>query len=195
MAVRDDARRLATRYFEEPAARFLHTLKLTPNFVTLLGLVGTAGAAYLAGVGSLLAAGLALAAASVLDMLDGALARLTGRASRFGAALDSVADRLSEAVLLLGIFIFYLRGDDDVGATLAVVALIASYMVSYIRARGEGLGITMKDSGLGTRPERLVLMIVGLVTGWVIVALGIVIAISVATSVQRMHHLWRETKG
>ncbi len=195
MAVRDDARRLATRYFEEPAARFLHTLKLTPNVVTLLGLIGTAGAAYLASVGSLLAAGLVLAVASVLDMLDGALARFTGRASRFGAALDSVADRLSEAVLLLGVFIFYLRGDDDVGATLAVVALITSYMVSYIRARGEGLGITMKDSGLGTRPERLVIMIVGLVTGWVMVALGVVIAISAATSAQRMYHLWREAKG
>ncbi len=195
MAVRDDARRLAARYFEEPTARLLHTLKLTPNVVTLLGLVSTAGAAYLAGVGSLLLAGLALAAASVLDMLDGALARLTGRASRFGAALDSVADRLSEAVLLLGVFIFYLRGDDDVGATLAVIALITSYMVSYIRARGEGLGITMKDSGLGTRPERLVVMIVGLATGWVTVALGVVIALSATTSVQRMYHLWREAKG
>ncbi len=195
MAVRDDARRLVTRFFEEPAARFLHTLKLTPNVVTLMGLMGTAGAAYLAGVGSLLVAGLALAAASVLDILDGALARLTGTASRFGAALDSVADRLSEAVLLLGVFIFYLRGDDDVGATLAVIALITSYMVSYIRARGEGLGITMKDSGLGTRTERLVVMIVGLVTGFVTVALGVVIAISAVTSMQRMRHLWREAKG
>jgi len=195
LAVRDDARRLATRYFEEPAARFLNTLKLTPNVVTLLGLMGTAGAAYLAGVGSLLLAGIALAVASVLDMLDGALARLTGSASRFGAALDSVADRLSEAVLLLGVFIFYLRGDDDLGATLAVIALITSYMVSYIRARGEGLGIAMKESGLGTRPERLAVMIVGLVTGFVMVALGVVITLSAATSGQRMYHLWREVKG
>jgi CDP-diacylglycerol--glycerol-3-phosphate 3-phosphatidyltransferase len=176
-------------------ARVLHTLKLTPTAVTLLGLVGTAGAAYLAGVGSLLLAGVALTVASVLDMLDGALARLTDRASRFGAALDSVADRLSEAVLLLGVFIFYLHGDNDAGATLAFVALVTSYMVSYIRARGEGLGITMKDSGLGTRTERVVIMIVGLVTGWVTVALGVVIALSAATSAQRMYHLWREAKG
>ena len=195
MAARDDARRLVTRYFEEPAARFLRTLKLTPNAVTLLGLVGTAGAAYLAGAGSLLLAGIALTAASVLDMLDGALARLTDRASRFGAALDSVADRLSEAALLLGVLIFYLRGDDNVGATLAFVALVTSYTVSYIRARGEGLGITMKDSGLGTRTERVVIMIAGLVTGWVTVALAVVVALSTATSAQRMYHLWREVKG
>ena len=194
MIGRARARRVAARYFQEPGARFLHALKLTPNTVTLLGLIMSLGVAYLAGAGRLLPAGLLLVAASALDMLDGALARLTGRESRFGALLDSTSDRLAEAAVLLGLVVLYLRDDSAVGVVLAFLVLVASFMVSYLRARGEGLGIR-GDVGLMTRPERVIVLAIGLLANQVIAALAIILLFSMFTAGQRFHHVWRETRG
>ncbi|MCI0810960.1 MAG: CDP-alcohol phosphatidyltransferase family protein, partial [Chloroflexi bacterium] len=125
-----------------------------------------------------------------LDLMDGALARLTGKVSPFGALLDSVFDRLSEAALFVGIAVFALR--DDISEdrqiffiTVLLLALIFSQAVSYLRARGEGLGVFTK-SGLMTRPERVVLLGVGLIVGqieWFLLAIAVV---SCFTLFQRM---------
>ncbi|MBI4339955.1 MAG: CDP-alcohol phosphatidyltransferase family protein [Chloroflexi bacterium] len=192
--MREQARRWLARFFEEPLARLLKALHLGPNAVTLLGLAVTAAAGHLASRGQLLAAGLVFLAASAMDMLDGALARLTGKASKFGAALDSVSDRLAEAILLLGLLVLYLRSEDHWGAILAFATMVASFMVSYIRARGEGLGVAMRESGLFTRTERVIVMVAGLLTGWVTVALAIVLVASIGSAAQRMYHLWRATR-
>lgn len=194
MAARDRARKLLSAYFEQPGARFLHSLKLSPNAVTLLGLAATALAAYLAASGALRLAGVALLLGGTLDMLDGALARLTQRDSRFGAALDSFADRLSEALMLLGLGIFYFDLQNRAGVVLAFLTLVASYLVSYLRARGEGLGIPMKEAGLGTRTERVLVTVAGLLTRQVIAALVIVLALSTFTVGQRLYHIWRSTR-
>lgn len=197
MAARARARQLVARYFEDPCARLLRSLKLSPNAVTVLGFAVTGVAAYLAARGAFLPAGLVLLLASALDMLDGALARLTGQASRFGAALDSVSDRLAEALLLLGLLLYYLGENHQVGVVLVFLVLVASYLVSYLRARGEGLGITMKETGLGTRTERVMVMVIGLLTNaasLILVALVIVLALSTFTSGQRLYHLWRSTR-
>ncbi len=192
MALRARVRQLLAQYFEQPGARLLHAARLTPNAVTLLGLALTGVAACLAAQGNFIIAGVVFLAASALDMLDGALARLTNQATRFGAALDSAADRLGEAFILLGVAWFYVRTDNDAGAILAFGATVASYMVSYLRARGEGLGIVMKETGLGTRTERVVIMAVGLLTGLVVPAMALVLALSAFTSGQRLYHLWRQ---
>lgn len=197
MAARARARQLVARYFEDPCARLLRSLKLSPNAVTVLGLAVTGVAAYLAARGAFLPAGLVLLLASALDMLDGALARLTGQASRFGAALDSATDRVAEALLLLGLLLYYLGENHQVGVVLVFLVLVASYLVSYLRARGEGLGITMKETGLGTRTERVMVMVIGLLTNaasLILVALVIVLALSTFTSGQRLYHLWRSTR-
>ena len=191
MPFRARARQLLAQYFEEPGARLLHTLKFAPNTVTLLGLVVTGAAAYLASQGTFLLAGLVFLLASVLDMLDGALARLTDGGTRFGAVLDSVADRVSEALLLFGLVIFYLDGDDEVGVVLAFLVLVTSYLVSYLRARGEALGISIQGIGLVTRTERVIVLVLGLITTLVTLALAIVLAMSAATAGQRMYHIWR----
>ncbi len=154
LVFRARARQLLAQYFEKPAARLLQAARLTPNAVTLLGLALTGVAACVAAQGHFLAAGVVFLVASAVDMLDGALARLSNQATRFGAALDSTADRLGEALMLLGIVWFYLRNGNDSGVMLAFGALVASYMVSYLRARGEGLGIAMKDTGIRTSTER-----------------------------------------
>ena len=191
LSFRARARQLLAQYFEEPGARFLHTLKLTPNTVTLLGLVVTGIAAYLASQGTFLLAGLVFLLASILDMLDGALARLTDGGTRFGAVLDSVADRLSESLLLLGLVIFYLGDDYEAGVVLVFLVLVTSFMVSYVRARGEALGISMQGIGLVTRTERVIVLALGLITTLVTPALAIVLAMSAATAGQRMYHIWR----
>ena len=190
---RAQARRVMARYFEEPAARLLHTLKLTPTAVTITGLVLNLGVAYLAAVDLLLPAGLLLIVASAIDMLDGALARLTGRESSFGALLDSVSDRLGEAAVLLGLLVLFFNDDSAAGVALVSLTMVASFMVSYLRARGEGFGIR-SDVGIMTRPERMAVLIVGMLVGHLLVPLGIILVLSTVTTGQRLHHLWRQTR-
>ncbi len=189
------ARRALSSYVETPVAAFLARLGLSPNSVTLAGLLVAGGAAYLLSIGHLWAGGVVLLASGVFDLFDGALARATGRESKFGALLDSVTDRVSEVVVLLGLLVFYLNGDSTEGAVLVYVALAGSIMVSYLRARSEGLGIECKV-GIMTRPERVAALGLGVIVGhwWVtavLIVLGAIAALTIFTSVQRLFHVSR----
>jgi hypothetical protein len=119
LALRARARQLLARYFEKPGVRLVHAARLTPNTVTLLGLALTGVAAYFAAQGHFITAGVVFLAASAMDMLDGALARLTNKGTPFGAVLDSVADRVSETLMLLAILWFYVRVGNEAGVLLA----------------------------------------------------------------------------
>lgn len=192
---REQLRALTLRYVEVPGARALHGLGLSPNVVTLLGFLVSAGAAALVAVGYPLIGGIVFLAGGILDLLDGALARLTGQTSRFGALLDSVMDRLGEAALFLGIAIYFVLADLSDGRLLfgvivLLLALIASQGVSYLRARGESLGIDSR-SGLMTRPERVVLLSLGLALGHrpLEVILTVIASISMFTLLQRLFHI------
>ena len=138
---RATARRVLTSYLEQPVTGLLARLGVSPNGLTLLGLVVAGASAYLLSVGLLWAGGIVLLASGVFDLFDGALARATGRASRFGALLDSVVDRVSEMVVLLGLLILYIQSSSAEGLVLVYLALAGSVLVSYLRARAEGLGI------------------------------------------------------
>ena len=151
---RTAARKVVSSYLETPVVAILRRIGLSPNSVTLLGLVVAGASAYLLSIGNLWAGGVVLLASGMFDFFDGALARASGRASSFGALLDSVVDRLSEAAVLLGLLVYYLQQDSTEGAVLVYLALAGSIMVSYLRARAEGLGIECKV-GIMTRPERV----------------------------------------
>jgi len=147
-------------------------------------------AAYLVGSGWLLAGGVVFLLGGVLDLMDGALARLTGTVSPFGALLDSVFDRLGEASLFVGLAIYAVRADFSQGYLLffiivLLLALVFSQGVSYLRARGEGLGVFTR-AGLMTRPERVVLLGVGLMIGQIVWVLVVIAAVSCFTLFQRM---------
>ena len=188
---RTHARRVSTRYFEEPLARSLMAVGLTPNRVTFLGLLVSAGCAYLLSQGMFVAGGGVLILAGMMDMVDGALARRGGTASPRGALLDSVVDRVAEATVFLGLLVFYL---DPVSATEIVlinVSLAGSFMVSYLRARGEGLGVDCRV-GIMTRPERVVALAVGLLLGQVTIALAVIAVLTVFTTLHRFWHIHRE---
>lgn len=187
---RDQFRGAVLRYVEVPGAKLFRAVGLTPNAITILGFLVCVASAYLVGSGWLLAGGIVFLAGGALDLFDGALARLNNQASPFGALLDSVFDRLGEAALFVGLGIYALRADFSEGqqfffVTVLLLALIFSQGVSYLRARGEGLGVFTK-SGLMTRPERVALLGAGLLVGqieWFLLAIAIV---SCFTLFQRM---------
>ena len=193
---RERFRAVVLRYVELPGARFLLALKLTPNAITLLGFAVCAGASFLAGGGWLLASGIVFLAGSALDLLDGAMARLTNTVRPFGALLDSVFDRLGEAALFFGLVIYGLRADftDDYRlffVTVMLLALIFSQMVSYLRARGEGLGVFTR-AGVMTRPERVVLLGIGLISQQIVWFALVIAVVSCFTLFQRMFTIRNE---
>ena len=187
---REQLRETVLRYVELPGARLLRALRLSPNAVTIIGFAVTVAAAYLVGSGWLVAGGIVFLLGGGLDLMDGALARLTGTASPFGALMDSVFDRLGEASLFVGLAVYGVRADFSQDylmffITVLLLALIFSQGVSYLRARGEGLGIFTR-AGLMTRPERVVLLGVGLIVDqieWFLLAIAVV---SCLTLIQRM---------
>ncbi len=193
---REQIREAILQYVELPGARFLRALKLTPNAVTLSGFGFTVAAAYLVGSGWLLAGGIVFLLGSGLDLMDGALARLTGTVNPFGALLDSVFDRLGEAALFVGLAFYALRsGFSDSYLLIFIIvlflALIFSQGVSYLRARGEGLGVFSR-AGLMTRTERVILLGIGLLIGQIFWVLLLIAAVSCFTLFQRMFTIRRE---
>jgi len=169
-----------------PIVRALARLGVTPNALTIAGFVGNAIAAVLVVQGWLIAAGVVVLIASALDMLDGALARATGRVTPFGGVFDSVLDRLSEAVVLFGICWYQLDLGNREEALLAFVAVVGSLMVSYTRARAEAAGAMLKD-GLFTRAERVVVTGAALILGWLRPALWLLAVLTLLTTLQRLY--------
>lgn len=187
-------RDLVTRLVSNPIARLLIALKLSPNLITLMGFGVAAYAGYLLSDGHLLVGGVVMLVGSAMDMLDGAVARLSGKTSTFGAFFDSVMDRLGEAVVLFGLAVFYVRDGHTIGAYLTFGALTMSMMVSYLRARAEGLGIP-GDVGLLGRPERVVVLGATLIAGVPIYGLGIIAVLAIVTVLQRGWHVRQATRG
>ena len=193
---REELRGAVLRYVEIPGARAFRAVGLTPNSITLLGFAVCVAGAALVALDWPLYGGLIFLLGGILDLFDGALARLTGKASPFGALLDSVFDRLGEAALFVGLGVYYLLGDlPSVQLMLSMLAvllgLVFSQGVSYLRARGEGLGAFTR-SGIMTRTERVIILGVGLIVEglapvpvmvWV---LWVIAAVSCFTLFQRM---------
>ncbi len=193
---REEIRATLSQYIEVPGARFFQAIGLTPNAITLIGFAVCVAAAYVVSNGWLLAGGIVFLVGGGLDMFDGALARMTGKASPFGALMDSVFDRLGEAALFVGMGLYFLRGDfggDTLTLYVAILllALVFSQVVSYLRARGEGLGAFTRD-GVMTRTERVIILGVGLIADgltafplmpWILLAIAVV---SCFTLFQRM---------
>jgi len=149
----------AGRRVLEPVARGLIALRLTPDQITIAGLVLSFGAAALAARGDFGPATVLLLVGALCDVLDGSMARLSGRSSTFGAFLDSTIDRYAELALFLGYAVFFAVERDPALVGVSMAAAAGSMLVSYTRARAEGLGLECKV-GLMERPERLVVLIV-----------------------------------
>jgi len=187
--------------------RGLASAGISPNILTTIGVTINVGCAVLFGFGEFFWAGVVLIVANLFDMLDGNVARLSGRVTKFGSFLDSSLDRLSDMVAFLGIMMFYAREVPQhslLNVFLAGLGMIASVMVSYTTARSEGLGVKA-NVGFLQRPERMVLIIIGALSTWDwnssnffanrmpqvlwVLAIG-----SFWTMLQRMLFIWKEFK-
>ena len=182
-------RQLTGRFLEQPIVRVLAVLGVTPNQISVVGLLASGGTAYLLANGEFRTAAIVLILAGALDMVDGALARLKNLTSSRGALIDSAADRVSEAITFLGLLVFYINSDSTTNVWLTYIAMIGSFMVSYLRARGEGLGIDC-TVGIMTRPERVLVLTISLLIHQVMVGLIIISCLSWVTAVQRFWYIY-----
>ncbi len=180
----------AARYPSAALAR----LHVTPNQLTLFGFVLSLGVGALLGMGHFPWAAALMLASGVFDLLDGALARLTGQATKFGAVLDSTLDRASEAAILGGLMYFYVQAGDRLPAYLAFAFLAGSFLVSYVRARAEAAGLT-GEVGVLPRGERVVLLAIALFLNIVPWVLGLLTTLAFITVFQRLGLVWRQSKG
>jgi CDP-diacylglycerol--glycerol-3-phosphate 3-phosphatidyltransferase len=191
--------RARTQFFLNTAARGLANLGLTPNALTLIGFFAMCGIAVVIAFGNFALGGILIILAGILDGLDGALARLTNQATKFGAFLDSTTDRYAEGAIFLGILYAFLQRGQTRVAYLVFLALIGSLMVSYARARAEGIGVECREGWL-TRFERIAILVLGLIfTAFfgdiaLLIALGLIAFFANVTAVQRIWLVYRATR-
>jgi len=183
-----DYLRLWFKWVLDPLGGFLNRLGLTPNMVTVLGLLGnTVGALYLAR-GEMLTGGIWIALMTPVDALDGTMARLRGESSDFGAYVDSVSDRYSELIIYGGLLYHFLEIGEPLGGMLTFAAAAGSVLVSYVKACAEGLGYEAKV-GLLTRAERYIVLAPSLIFNQLNIGLGIIAVFANITALQRIWYV------
>ena len=176
------------KYFKgilDPIGGFLNRIGLTPNAITLLGLIGNTIGAYFLATGQMTIGGLLILAMGPVDALDGTMARLRGEPTEFGGFVDSVTDRYSELVIFGGLLIYYMQAGDVVPAILAYLAAAGSVLVSYTRSRAQSIGIDTKV-GILTRMERYIVLAPLLVLNQPEIALWILAIFANVTALQRI---------
>jgi CDP-diacylglycerol--glycerol-3-phosphate 3-phosphatidyltransferase len=174
-------------------AGFFNRLGVSPNTMTLLGLMGSLlGAVFLA-LGAVPLGGLVILLSGALDGIDGTMARLKGTESRFGALLDSTVDRFSELAIFGALAVHFAIMDDPLGVAVMFAAAVGSVMVSYIKARAEGLGLECKV-GLLTRMERYMVLCPALLLNLPLIGAALVAVLGNFTALQRIWHVYRKTR-
>ena len=190
----------AARQITKPILPILSKSRLKPNTLTWIGLAINVVTAGTIAFNHLIVGGFLVLFSGLFDILDGALARSTKQTTRFGAFLDSTVDRISEAVLFLGLLVWYInvKPGSAVEIVLIFLALMGSFLTSYLRARAEGLGIDCRI-GLFTRAGRVIILALGLllsyIPGALLGALGVLVVFSFVTVVQRLVHVWLQTRN
>jgi phosphatidylglycerophosphate synthase len=177
--------------FDKPLGNVARRIPLHPNVITVVGFVVTLIASGVL-VSDLRLGGVLVLAGGFFDACDGVVARARGRSSAFGAYLDSVLDRYSDAAILIAVAAHMERNTDMTGMALALTSLVGAFLISYARARAEGLGVDCKN-GLMERPERLILICFGAISGLMTPVLWALAILTHLTVLQRMRHVWKVT--
>ncbi|MBI3744304.1 MAG: CDP-alcohol phosphatidyltransferase family protein [Chloroflexi bacterium] len=180
-------KRVATRWVVDPIVRALAKTGVTPDMLTFIGLLGGVAAGVVLGTGHLVIGGAVVLAGSALDMFDGALARATNKVSKAGALLDSTIDRIAEAAIFAGLLYHFVQSGATEQSLLIFAAMTGGVMVSYVKARAEGLGLSC-NVGIFTRPERVIFLGFGLLIGQILPFLYIVAILSWLTAAHRYMH-------
>ncbi len=183
-----DRARILFKGILDPIGHFLNRLGLTPNTITLLGLLGTTFGAYIISQGNMTVGAFVLLASVLVDAFDGTMARLRGEPSDFGAFVDSVSDRYAELVTFGGLLYYFVTQSDYPGVVVSFIAAAGSVLVSYVKARAEGLGFTAKV-GILTRLERYIVLIPLLVFNQPFIAVSVIALLANITAIQRIWHV------
>jgi len=201
-----NSRESAARWLTAPLVTILGKSRLKPNTVTWLALAINVVAAGAIATNHLITAGVLVLLSGLFDLIDGALARFTNQATSFGALLDSTFDRMSDAVLFLGLLALYILNftptvfmlapstEYVVTITLIFLALVAAFLTSYVRSRAEGLGIDCRV-GLFTRFERVIILALGLLFNQILIALLVLVVLAFATVGQRLVYVRQQTRS
>ena len=180
-----------------PIIALLNALGLSPNAVTITGMLINIAAAFLIAKGMFITAGITILFAGVFDMLDGSLARKMKKQTKFGGFLDSTTDRISEGAFYLALIYYYLKADKGNLVMLSYIVMFLSFLISYIRARAGALQINAEE-GIYTRTERIITLVLGLllyrIFDSLLWALGIIIVLSAVTVVQRIYVVYIRAK-
>lgn len=180
-------------FIDRPLSRIAKKTPFSPNTISIAGFLVTIGASYVL-MSDLMTGGILILAGGFFDMLDGVVARINNKRTKFGAFLDSVLDRYSDSLILLAIAWNLEAHDNHTGALLCLIALVGALLVSYVRARAEGLGETCQY-GLMERPERLILISFGALTGLIYPVLWILVVLTHFTVFQRIYYVWKRMSG
>jgi len=179
-------------FLDRPLLPLAKKIKVNPNIITIVGFIITTIAAITIPY-NLILAGVLILCGGLFDMFDGIIARVNERATDFGAFLDSVLDRYSDSFLLLGFGWYFFKANSIAGMLLSAGTMIGTLVISYAKARAEGLGRNC-HTGLMERPERIILMIFGALTGLVLPIMWIMLVLTHVTVIQRIYHVWKIMK-
>jgi len=180
------------QFYEAPLESIAKKIFISPNALTITGFVITLIASVTV-ANNLFWGGVLILVAGFFDMLDGAVARAHNKFSDFGAFLDSVLDRYSDSFIFLGFVAYFFNIRSITGICLSLGTMIGALLISYTRARAEGLGRECKV-GIMERPERVILLAIAAITGWVEPIMGILFMLTHVTVIQRMYHVWKVMK-
>ncbi|MEC7837716.1 MAG: CDP-alcohol phosphatidyltransferase family protein [Chloroflexota bacterium] len=174
------------KIYEDPISKVLIYFKFTPNAVTIIGLLITLLGSFFIFQGDFLYGGIVVGIGTLFDSIDGSMARLSNKASKFGDLLDSVIDRFSEGIIFIGIASYYIFNEfNDYAILFTIISLLCSQLISYIRAKCESLGIENK-SGFFTRVERSIVIIVFLIISQPLIGLYILVIGTFLSSIWRL---------
>lgn len=179
--------------FDKPLGIIAQKIPFSPNSLSITGFIITLFACYRLS-SDLLMGGVLILVGALFDMLDGVVARTRNKTTLFGAFLDSVLDRYSDAFILLAIAYNLWNASNMTGVILSLGALLGSFMISYSRARAEGIGEECKN-GVMERPERVILISLGAISGFIIPALWVLVILTNITVMQRIYYVWNATNN
>jgi len=179
-------------FLDAPLGPVVKKIPLSPNLLTIIGFLITCAAAF-AIPHNLRVGGVLILCGGIFDLLDGVSARTNGKATKFGAFLDSVLDRYSDAFIFLSLSYYLAAHGNHTGSFLSLGTLVGAFLISYARARAEGIGESC-NTGIMERPERIILVIFGTMTGWLVAVLWIMLILTHITVIQRILHVWAATK-
>lgn len=178
---------------DRPLSPLARKVPFSPNTLTLTGLIITAVAALVLSR-NLFLGGILIIAGALFDLFDGIVARAQSRESKFGAFLDSVLDRYSDAFLLTGLSWYFFRDGSMQGVFLSMGTLAGSLIISYAKARAGALGKKC-DAGIMERPERIILLSAGALTGWILPVMWALLVLTHITVLQRVFQAWKAMEG